>query len=236
VKKLLKRAIKFLSVLFSIALLFIGLNFAGAYLPSNTAEPSNIASEQDVESIYIVFGPIHSDIAIPFTEGVKKRFAFLKENGVLFDNPNVKYLLFGWGSRAFYTSAKEFKDMRLWPIFKAITGDESVMHISPAGELANSTASLGIKLKKDEYENLLDKLEDDFDLSKPDANVIKGASYGYGDEFFEHSERFHIAKTCNIWTANTLNSIGIRTGWWSAMSDSLKYGLKKHLHSRIVKN
>ena len=45
------------------------------------------------------------------------------------NNPNIKYLLFGWGSRAFYTTAKEFKDIRPIPVFKAITGDASAMYL-----------------------------------------------------------------------------------------------------------
>lgn len=235
-KKFFKRTAKFLCVLFSLVIIFIFVNFVGAFLPSDNPELEEISTNQASQTIYVSFGAIHSDIGIPFTPEIKKRFEFLGENGVYFDNSNIKYLLFGWGSRAFYTTAKEFKDMRPGPVLKAIIGDASAMHITPAGDLSKSETSIGIRLTTSEYENLLDKLQAEFDLKKPNADVIEGASYGFGDQFFEHPERFFLGRTCNVWTANTLNSIGIRTGKWSAMSNSFKFGLNKHTKARIIKN
>lgn len=235
-KRLFRYVVITVASVFALFALFVFANFAAALIPSHKVSLTKLAGDQPSQSIYIAFGPIHSDIGIPLTPEVRNRFNFLNENGVLFDHPNIRYLLFGWGSKTFYTTAKEFKDIRPIPVLKAVTGDASVMHVTPAGNLAQNPNNLGIVLSRDEYEKLLDKLEASFDLKLPNSGLIKGASYGQGDQFFAHSDRFHIGRTCNVWTANMLGNIGIVTGWWSAMSNSLKFGLNRHSANRILQN
>ncbi|TIX82407.1 MAG: DUF2459 domain-containing protein, partial [Mesorhizobium sp.] len=82
--------------------------------------------------ILVLKNPIHTDIAVPVDDDVRKRFHFLVDGGIPDDMAGVRYIVFGWGGRAFYLETPTWSELKAVPVMKALTLDASVMHIDVA--------------------------------------------------------------------------------------------------------
>lgn len=173
--------------------------------------------------ILVIDNPIHTDIALPVDETVRGRFAALAGSGLPIDHLGAKYLVFGWGSRAFYIETPTWSDLKPGPLLAALTLDSSVMHVSVTGPLYGANQHWrGFDLTEAEFERLMDFIEDSFgDVPTP----IAGAGYGDNDQFFEAKGRFNALVGCNTWAAAALRSAGVRTGWWNPLPQTLSVSL-----------
>lgn len=173
--------------------------------------------------ILVLDNPIHTDIALPVDKAVLGRFAVLADSGLPLNHPGAKYLVFGWGSRAFYIETPTWSDLKPGPLLAALTLDSSVMHVSVAGALDGADQPWrGFDLTESEFERLMDFIESSFgDVPIP----IVGAGYGDNDRFFEAKGRFNALVGCNTWAAAALRSAGLRTGWWNPLPQTLGLSL-----------
>jgi len=173
--------------------------------------------------ILVIDNPIHTDIALPVDEAVLGRFAALAGSGLPMDHPGAKYLVFGWGSRAFYIETPTWSDLKPGPLLAALTLDSSVMHVSVAGPLDGGDQPWrGFDLTEAEFGRLMDFIEPGFGDA---PTVIAGAGYGDNDRFFEAKGRFNALVGCNTWAAAALRAAGLRTGWWNPLPQTLGVSL-----------
>lgn len=176
--------------------------------------------------ILVVSNPIHTDIAIPLDGDVRARFAPLVQAGIKADLPDVRYLVFGWGSRAFYIETPTWAELKKGPLLSALTLDQSVMHVSVAGDLEEMGFPVrSFTLSDAEFERLLDFVETSFASGEQGPIAIADASYGEYDVFFEANGRFTALLGCNTWTAAALREAGLRTGWWNPLPQTLGLSL-----------
>jgi uncharacterized protein (TIGR02117 family) len=215
-KKLVRR-------LFYLACLLALLIAAGMLLPRPLfADRSKDPAEH---RILVLSNPIHTDIAIPLDADVLARFAPLVRAGIKADHAGARFLIFGWGSRAFYIETPTWADLKPGPLLSALTLDASVMHVSVTGALEEAGVPVrSFMLADAEFERLLAFVEASFaGLDGPIA--IEDASYGEFDVFFEAKGRFTALLGCNTWTAAALREAGLRTGWWNPLPQTLGLSL-----------
>ncbi len=177
--------------------------------------------------IYLLTNALHADFAIPIDETTRERYGFLREDGFPLDHPNLKYLVFGWGSRAFYTSAKTWGDIRPGPTLTAITGDRSVVHVVPATDISTRDNAVAVDLSQAGYERLLEHIDGSFAIGPAGPQLLDGFNYGQGDLFYEAHGGFDIFTPCNIWVANGLRKAGVSTGIWTPTTYSLLLSLRR---------
>jgi uncharacterized protein (TIGR02117 family) len=201
-------------------------------LIAGTLVPRPLFSQSDGEEknleILVITNPIHTDIALPANSETLQAFAFLQESGLPLDVPGLRWLVFGWGGRAFYLETPTWADLKLVPALKALTIDRSVLHAELAGEIDRSLPNVkAIRVSEDEYSKLLQSVLDSFDPQQPAA--IEGAFYGPNDRFYEANGYFNVLLSCNTWAAKVLRAGGVQTGWWNPLPQSL--GLSIDLHN-----
>ncbi len=145
---------------------------------------------------------------------------------MLFDHPDLRYLVIGWGSRDFYTTAGTYADIRLTAVLKAITGDASVMHVYPTRDIATAPGARTIKLAREDYRRLVAHVVAGFQRDVDgQAVLVKGATFEEGDLFYEENRHFNIFTPCNIWVAEGLRKAGVALGPWTPTSQSLLMSL-----------
>jgi uncharacterized protein (TIGR02117 family) len=221
----------FVRLICLVGLLLVGALVGGTIVP----RPWSIVpdAEQPVHRILLLSNAIHTDIAVPLDEEVRGRFAMLRASRLPVDLPGVRYLVFGWGSRAFYIGTPTWSDLRPGPLLRALTWDRSVMHVSVAGALDESTESVrGFELTDADFERLLDFIDRSFHRGSDGPIPIPDAAYGDHDEFFEAEGRFTAALGCNSWAAAALREADLRTGWWTPLPQTLGLSLDIHNDSR----
>lgn len=191
---------------------------------------SAAATPAAARHILVLKNPIHTDIAIPVDDAVRQRFRFLVDAGIPADSPEVRYIVFGWGGRAFYLETPTWSELKAVPVMKALTIDASVMHVDVAGDIAESRPDVaGFDIGEEHFTALLDFIDASFQQGPKGPILVPDAAYSRFDGFYEAKGHFNALVGCNIWTAAALRTAGLRTGWWNPLPVSL--GLSMRLYN-----
>ena len=224
------KVLKYIFLVFS--LVFISL-VLGVTVPRPLARSDAVLGETP-RPILVLSNPIHTDIAVPVDADLLSRFAFLRDGDLEIDHPGLRYIVFGWGGRAFYTQTPTWADLRPIPVLKSLTVDRSVMHVALAGDIPVSDPSvLTVDLSAAGYVRLIDFVVASFSQSQGKRVPLLGQSYGKDDAFFEAEGSFNMLVGCNIWTAAALRQAGISTGWWTPLPRLLTASLRMHNNARV---
>jgi uncharacterized protein (TIGR02117 family) len=219
-----KRAMRWL---LAIPLVLALAAIAGTILP-RPLWPVAKAGEafEQTHRILVLSNPIHTDIAIAIDAETLARFPFLAESGMPVAHPNARWLVFGWGGRAFYIETPTWADLKPVPLIKGLTLDRSVIHADVAGEIVEPSDRVrSFEIGDGEYKRLLSYIEASFKPQDGRIAAIPDAAYGQNDRFFEANGWFSAAVGCNTWTAAALREAGLQTGWWNPLPVSLSASL-----------
>ncbi|WP_438752497.1 TIGR02117 family protein [Pararhizobium sp. O133] len=219
-----RRPVRWLLTLLAVTIL---LAVAGTFVPRPlwpVAKADDVAGLR--HRILVFSNPIHTDIAIALDTETRSRFSFLEDNGMPLGHPNARWIVFGWGGRAFYIETPTWADLKLMPVFKGLTMDRSVMHVDVAGEIVEPSDTVtAFEIGDAEYEKLLAYIEASFTPKDGMIAAIPDTAYGPNDRFFEANGWFSAVVGCNTWTAKGLREAGLRTGWWNPLPRSLTTSL-----------
>lgn len=220
---------KFLKRLCFFVALLVVIVVAGVLLPRPPLIEHSAAAASNPNLVLMLSNPTHTDIALPVRGDVLARFGFLRDGNLDIDNPGVRYIVFGWGGRAFYTQTPTWADLKPLPLLKGVTIDRSVMHVSIAGDIPFSNADVtALNLSDAGYQNLVDFILGSFATEQGKRVPLIGTSYGQYDAFFEGVGYFTAVMGCNTWTAAALRNAGVTTGWWTPMPKLLSASLRLH--------
>lgn len=210
-------------------ILFLALAIAasilvGTFVPRPLWSNGGTAGTRD---ILVLSNPIHTDIAIALDDNSRARFSFLEEAGLPLAHPDARWILFGWGGRAFYLETPTWADLKPLPVFKALTVDSAVMHVAIVGDIAPLDPSVArLKVSDAGFEQLQAFVADSFVTGDDGSQrVIPKAGYGMNDRFFEAKGTFNALFGCNTWTARALREAGLRTGLWNPVPKTLLLSL-----------
>jgi len=183
--------------------------------------------EPTTHRILVLSNPIHTDIAIPLDASVRQRFAFLESDGLPLNAEGARYLVFGWGGRAFYIETPTWSELKPLPLLKGITADASAMHVGLTGDIGEPDPTVaGYDIPTATFERLLDYIRNGFRDEAGKPMLIEGAGYGEYDLFYEAHGTFTALLGCNIWAGHALREAGLRTGWWTPLPVLLRYSMK----------
>ncbi|TKD45078.1 MAG: TIGR02117 family protein [Mesorhizobium sp.] len=220
----MKKLGRFLAILVVAIVLAVVL---GTFIPRPLL-PAAAADPVATRHILVLKNPIHTDIAVPVDDEVRKRFHFLVDDGIPADMTGVRYIVFGWGSRAFYLETPTWSELKAVPVMKALTLDASVTHVDVAGNIVEPHPDVaGFDIREERFAALLDFIAASFQRGPNGAILIENAAYSRFDRFYEANGHFNALVGCNTWTAAALRIAGLRTGWWNPLPASL------HLSMRI---
>lgn len=210
----MKKLGRFLAILVVAIVLAVVL---GTFIPRPLL-PAAAADPVATRHILVLKNPIHTDIAVPVDDEVRKRFHFLVDDGIPADMTGVRYIVFGWGSRAFYLETPTWSELKAVPVMKALTLDASVMHVDVAGNIVEPHPDVaGFDIREERFAALLDFIAASFQRGPNGAILIENAAYSRFDRFYEANGHFNALVGCNTWTAAALRIAGLRTGWWNPL-------------------
>ncbi|MER9136535.1 TIGR02117 family protein [Mesorhizobium sp. M0830] len=222
----MKRLRRFLGLVVAVVTLTAAL---GALVPRPLLRSAAAAAPAATHRILVLKNPIHTDIAIPIDDAVRQRFHFLVDAGIPADSPEVRYIVFGWGGRAFYLETPTWSELKAVPVIKALTVDASVMHVEVAGDIIKSPDIAGFDIGEKRFTALLDFIDASFERGPTGPILVPDAANSRFDGFYEANGYFNALVGCNIWTAAALRAAGLRTGWWNPLPVSL--GLSMRLYN-----
>ena len=123
--------------------------------------------------------------------------------------PEYEYIEIGWGDKDFYMAEKE----TVWLALKAaLWPTESVIHVSafnlnPEKFYAGKTVA-EIKLAVNNYLKLIEYINTSLQKTN-DGKLVPLGKYNKVSSFYLSTEKYHVFKTCNVWTAKALKNAGV---------------------------
>lgn len=210
---MLRRLRWLLSLILSLPLIYVLAGFAGALW---TAPGLDDAAPRLVR-LGLLRGPIHYDLLLPLDPALRDRFAFAEaEGGVPLRHPQARWLLFGWGSAAFYTTAGRYADIAPGAVWTAMTGDSAVIRLDVLPDLpADQPGLVWLDLTAAEYARLLQGLETDFTRDSAGRRLPLPAALSETDGFWQAEGHFDLGRTCNVWLGQQLRAAGLPFGRWT---------------------
>ena len=205
---------------FFMVLIYLFAALVGGVVPYGLTK-NGIKGEQMDKPVYLTTNALHADIAIPVTAVTARQFSFLKDAGFPLENPNLEYLIVGWGSREFYTSTANYSDMKFGTVWSAVTGDASVMHVAPGGDISKSEGAVKVEITQSGLEKMIKFVLASFKRKDEKPILLDGTSFGYGDLFYEANGHFNIFNPCNVWVSGAMEKAGVSTGIWTPTTYSL---------------
>jgi len=190
--KILKHLlILLLSIIFAL-ILYVGISFLLTYIP---VKGENYEYQSLTETIYLNDNGVHVDIIIP------------NENYDTFTS-------YGWGSKIFYIETKEWSDLTFTNAFKALfTQPEGTMHVTNYRRINPKWTK--VHIHKNQLDKLREFVNNSFTLKDGEKIIIPGATYGYGDKFYESTHNYSCVKTCNTWVNQALKYAGLPSCVWT---------------------
>ena len=179
--------------------------------------------------ILLLSNPIHTDIALPVDDDLRRVFSELQEGGIAVNHPAAAHLVFGWGGRSFYIQTPTWADLKPMPVVRSLTLDQSVMHVDVTGDFPADLAGVKrLRISEAGYQRLVAGIRASFLRDNGKVQLISGASYSLTDGFFEANGWFNALAGCNTWSAAMLRQAGIRTGWWTPLPPLLRWSVALH--------
>ena len=181
----------------------------GALWPGRVSDVAATGADRDIR---LIAGPIHYDFLLPLTPEVIATFSFVEEAGVPIRHPEARWLSVGWGSEAFYTQTGTYADLSLPVIWRAATGDSSVLRFEVLGTLPEHPAIRPITLDTAQFGALVAELAD---ATGPQPRALDAEGHSATDAFYAAEGRFDLFRTCNTWVADRLRAAGLPMGVWT---------------------
>jgi len=182
--------------------LFIGVmagslaGCAAATLMPGRAVPSGDAA------IYVVGRGWHTDIALPVVE-VSGPLASLED-----DYPGVRYMVFGFGERAYYMSHDEGSGEMLTALFPSKSAILLTALSAPPAEAFADQQVVTLRLSQSGADRIAALIWQSLQKTA-DGSALRLADGPYaGSTFYASAETYDAFNTCNTWTAQVLRDSG----------------------------
>jgi len=217
----MRRALRLLAAVLALPLCYLAASILLPLIPG----PGPDLSGPPARTIGLLQGPIHTDILFPLSPDIRARFAFAEPAGVPLTHPDAEWLVFGWGSAAFYTTAGTYADVSAGAILTAATGDGAVIRLDVLGPLPPLENLRFLQLSEAQFQALLTRAT----AALASETKLDHPGFTGRDAFFPAHGHFSLFRTCNVWLGETFRAAGIPFGLWTPANWSVTLSLDRHL-------
>lgn len=208
--------------LIAVPVFYVLAGFLGAVIPGPVAGVAGAPTEL----VALARGPIHYDILMPLTPETRDAFGFAKAQGLPMDHPDAEWLVLGWGADGFYTTVGSYGDITPGVLWRAVTGDGSVLRLDLAGDVSHVAGLTWLEVSAAQIAALRDVALAEFARDAAGQPLaLPAAPWGQSHVFFRAVSRFHLFHTCNAWMGETLRAAGIAHGVWTPTTQALSLSL-----------
>lgn len=178
---------------------------------------SNDENPKEDVAIYIKSNGVHTDIVVPIKTQYKDWSEKLKFDHIPSKDSTMQFIGIGWGDKGFYLNTPEWSDLKFSTAFNAAFYlGTSAMHATFYKQIKENENCVKINISKEEYANLIQYIEDSFQLdTEGNPILIHATTYGQNDSFYEANRKYSLFYTCNTWANNALKSADQKAAVWT---------------------
>ena len=215
--------LKAVTALVLLPFIYFALAAFGAVIPGSHPQIDGGAMTR----VALARGPIHYDLLLPISDDLRATFAFAEGQGVPVHDARVRYLIIGWGSKAFYTATGTYRDLNLGSIWPALTGDQATLHLDVTGEVEGIDGITWIDLSQTQLAALTTAITATFTHDSAGNPIpLPAQPFGPTDAFFAAEGEFNALNTCNVWIGRMLRAAGLDFGAWTPTPQSVAFSAR----------
>jgi uncharacterized protein (TIGR02117 family) len=176
---------------------------------------------------------IHSDIIVPVQNQLFdwRKYLSLKDIGKT-DNPDYRYLAFGWGEQDFYMNSPSRIDLKISGAFKALFWpNAAVMRVEGYQKLPKHLDIKCFGVSKTGYLNLVNFIQDTFKTDGQNRKNRLGYGISPNVSYFAANGIYSLVRNCNSWTAEGLDIAGVNTPIFPSYSGAIMWHLHDNCHN-----
>jgi len=170
--------------------------------PTMSAPPLVEAGDQ--RTIHVVRHGLHTGIAVPAADVPEAAWPARR------DFSGADYLEVGWGDRAYYQAPDPDAWLAVRALFWPTPG---VLHLvgfnGPVERQFPGAEIVELHVSRQGFARLVDYIRASHELDPSGAPIALGRGLYGTSRFYASRERFHLFKTCNVWTASVLREAGV---------------------------
>lgn len=203
-----------LGILYGLAVILLPLI---SISEEKTQAPKNIP-------IYILTNGVHTDLVLPIKTNLTDWRQLIPFENTRSQSTDFNYLAIGWGDKGFYLDTPTWADLKPSTAIKAAFWlGESAMHCTYYKEMQENENCKKIMLTSEQYQNLVNFIQDGFDRDENGNFILikTDAVYGDNDAFYEAKGSYNFTKTCNTWANNGLKVAGQKAALWTATDSGI---------------
>ena len=185
-----------------------------AWIGSSVPRNGDWSQTETGVEIMIETNGIHTGIVMPLVTAQKDwRGAFPSSD---LGDPHRPYthVSVSWGEREVFLNTPTWADLSLRTALRAATGGKGLLHAAHYVRPAPAADIRPLRISEVEYARLVAEIERQV---RPVGEREIHAGYAGYDVFYAAPGTYHLGKTCNQWTSDTLAAAGIETGWWTPL-------------------
>jgi uncharacterized protein (TIGR02117 family) len=185
----------------SVAVPYLLLALAGcAATPPLAGDPG---APPLTEAVYVIAGGWHTEIGLP-TQLIRGPLASMKQAF-----PRARYLVFGWGARAYYMA----RDPGIGDLLRATIPGPAVMLVIPLEvppeNLFGAANAMVVRVSQNGLDRLSQFLWDQLAKDPEGMPTPAGAGSYPQSVFYVATGTYKLSYTCNTWTAEALHLAGL---------------------------
>ena len=177
--------------------------------------------------LFIESNGVHTDFVVPVSSSVVDWTKHLPREWFEQVDASFQYVSFGWGDRGFYLETPNWGDLRFGTAFKATFFlSSTLMHVTYLKwEPPENERCRPLVVSEAQYRTLVEFLLATFERdSNGSLQRVDHAGYTPRDRFLKARGRYSLVRTCNVWTGEGLDAMGVKTGFWTPFAgDVMRY-------------
>jgi len=225
-KKWIKKTVKYIFRSLLAFICFIAIYLLSAYACKFITTNNDYVVPKNGTEVFIISNGVHADICFPLAnkDTLWSKYFDVKVFSTLKNKP--KYISFGWGDKGFFLDTPTWADLTVKTAFKALFVPSSaaihVSYLDYAPQISETTKSFIIDRKA------LKKMEQYIisyvQLKNNSPILIDCCRYpNVHDNFYEAKGKYHLFRTCNVWTNQVIKEAGVKTSIWTPFDSSILY-------------
>lgn len=181
--------------------------------------------------IFIETNGVHTDFVIPVRSKFIDWSKLFPSSDFEHISGNREYVAIGWGDKGFFIGTPTWADLKFSTAFKAAFAlSTTAMHVTYKRGFPKETEKCKrIIISEAQYAQLIGYMLSSFQVKDKHFIHIDHAGYTGMDCFYEANGTYSLVKTCNVWTGMGMQSIGLKTGIWTPLSNGVMNNIDAEL-------
>jgi uncharacterized protein (TIGR02117 family) len=202
------------------------------FLVTGTVMPVNRQFHQTPGGIpiFVVSNGFHSDVVVPLRE-LQTETDWLQKLGQpawTSQFGQYAFVAFGWGNEGFFLDSYGRHFPHVGTTLRAALPSPTLMHVGFYPSAPAGSRVVPLLISAAQYRALVQYIAASFQADSLGHYTLRNpAGYTSHDFFFRAKGRYHLLRTCNDWTNQTLSEAGIRAAWKAPLAASVLYQVRR---------